>query len=102
MSIQIKVDRIQRLKDMGNMKAFADIEVNGTILIKGLRVLSGKHGLFVSMPRLKGNDNQWHETVRVLTPEVKKEINSIILSQYQADDDGPNKKDPRVTQRVSP
>lgn len=83
MSIEVKVNRIHRIEDEeGSLKAFADIEINGSLLVKGLHVVRGEKGLFVSMPREKGKDDKWYETVRALTPEVRKQIASVVLSAY--------------------
>lgn len=84
--IDIKVNRIHKLDNGKNMKAFADIIVNDEILIKGLRILSGKNGLFVSMPRIKGNDNKWYETVRTMTDEARHNLASIVLEAYNSPD----------------
>jgi len=87
MSIEIKVNRLHRFEDEErNLKAFADIEINGSLLIKGIQVVHGKKGLFVSMPRQKGKDNKWYETVRTITPEAKEHIASVVLSAYQGDE----------------
>jgi len=84
-SIDIKVNRIHKLDpQIRNIKAFADIEISGAILVKGLQVLDGKNGLFVSMPRQKGRDNIWYETVRTLTPEVKDRVTTTVLAAYQS------------------
>ncbi len=84
MTIDVKVNRIHRIEgEEKKMKAFADIEINNSLLVKGLLVMSGKNGLFVSMPRQKGKDSKWYETVRVLTPDVKEQINAVVLSAYQ-------------------
>jgi stage V sporulation protein G len=83
MSIEIKVNRIHKLDpQIRNIKAFADIEISGAILVKGVQVLDGKNGLFVSMPRQKGKDNKWYETVRPMTPEVKNKVASVVLEAY--------------------
>ncbi len=84
MSIEIKVNRLHKF-DNGSkkLKAFADIEVNGSILVKGLQVVNGSKGLFVSMPRQKGKGDKWYETVRVMTPELKQQISEIVLSAYK-------------------
>lgn len=83
MAIEVKVNRLHRMEDEEkNLRAFADIEVNGFLLIKGVRVMNGKNGLFVSMPRQKGKDNKWYETVRPLTPEAKAHVASVVLSAY--------------------
>ena len=83
MPVDVKVNRMYRIDDeKKRVKAFADIEINGILLIKGLYVVNGKNGLFVSMPRERGKDNKFYETVRVLTPEVKEKITSCVLSSY--------------------
>lgn len=87
MSIEVKVNRIHRFEnEEKNLRAFADIEINGSLLIKGLPVMQGKKGLFVSMPRQKGKDDKWYETVKALTPETKQQIVSVVMSAYKAKD----------------
>jgi stage V sporulation protein G len=84
MSIEVKVNRIHRFEDEEkSLRAFVDIEINDSLLVKGLQIMQGKNGLFVSMPRQKGKDNKWYEVVRMLTPEVRTQISSIVLSAYQ-------------------
>ena len=85
MPTEVKVNRIKKIETARkSLKAFADVEINGLLLVKGLQVLSGKNGLFVSMPRQKGKDSKWYEIVRTLTPELKSQIISTVLSAYQA------------------
>jgi len=83
--LEIKVNRLNRFDDPEkNLKAFVDIEVNDSLLVKGLRVMNGAHGLFVKMPRQKGKDNQWYEIVRTMTPAVKDQITETVLEAYTA------------------
>ena len=87
MSIEVRVNRIHRFEDEEkSIRAFVDIEINDSLLVKGLQVMRGKKGLFVSMPRQKGKDNKWYETVRALTPEAKEQIISVVLSAYQGEE----------------
>lgn len=84
MPIEVKVNRIHKFEDNDKtLRAFADIEINGALLIKGLQVVQGKKGLFVSMPRQKGKDNKWYESVRALTPQIKSDIFSVVLAAYK-------------------
>lgn len=80
--LDFKVTRLHCLEGDGNLKAFADIAVNGSLLFKGLRVVEGRQGLFVSMPREKGKDNRWYETIHPMSKEVKEQISAIVLSAY--------------------
>ena len=84
MSIEVRVNRIYRFEDEEkSIRAFVDIEINDSLLVKGLQVMRGKKGLFVSMPRQKGKDSKWYETVRALTPEVKAQIVAVVLEAYE-------------------
>jgi stage V sporulation protein G len=83
--LEIKVNRMNRFDDTDKkLRAFVDIEVNDSLLVKGLRVMNGINGLFVAMPRQKGKDDRWYETVRPLSPAIKDQIVSIVLEAYEA------------------
>ena len=80
--IDIQVQRMYRFETERPLKAFADIIINDALLIKGVRILEGKKGLFVSMPRELAKDNKWYDTVRCLTQEVREQISKVVLSAY--------------------
>ena len=80
----ITVKRINRMDGTHNLKAFCDLEVAETFLIKGVRVVEGKNGLFVSMPQEQGKDGNWYDTVFPLTKEARKQVSEVVLTAYQA------------------
>ena len=81
--VNFKIGRLHRLETDGAIKAFVDIVVNDALLIKGLRVIEGKKGLFVSMPKDQGKDKRWYDTIMPLTKEAREEISSAVLSAYR-------------------
>ena len=46
-TFEVQVQRMYRFESDRPLKAFADIIVNDTLLIKGIKVFYGKNGLFV-------------------------------------------------------
>lgn len=82
-NLEFKITRLHRLEDGGNLKAFVDLVVNESLLLKGIRVVEGKSGPFVSMPKEKGKDSRWYETVHPVTKGVKDQISSVVLSAYK-------------------
>ncbi|MCM8789493.1 MAG: SpoVG family protein [Candidatus Omnitrophica bacterium] len=78
----IQVSRIYRFDGDTKLKAFVDISLGG-IVVKGLRIVDGNKGLFVGMPRHKGKDGKWYDTVYPTTKEIKEELNSLVLTAYQ-------------------
>lgn len=82
-SLNFKVERLYRLENDGVVKAFADVTVNDAILLKGLRIVKGEKGLFVSMPKTQGKDQRWYETIRLMTKEIRAQISKVVLDGYQ-------------------
>ena len=79
-----EVTQIRRLDGEGKTKAFCDISVSGFV-IKGFRVVDGKRGLFVSLPRQQGKDGKWYETVQTLDEGTRSGLNELILEAYAAE-----------------
>jgi len=80
--ITIQVERIHRIEGDSKLKAFVDISLDG-VVIKGLRVVSGVNGLFVSMPCHQGKDGKWYDTVYPVTREKRQELSELILQAYK-------------------
>ena len=80
--MNIQVQRMYRFETDRPLKAFVDIIVNDVLLIKGVRVMDGKKGLFVSMPREQAKDQKWYDTIRCLTQEIRDQITEVVLAAY--------------------
>jgi len=83
-NLDIKVIKIHRLGQESRLKAFVDLGINDALLIKGLRIVEGKKGLFVSMPVEKGRNERWYERVRCLNQDVRFLIAQKVLDAYGA------------------
>ena len=79
----LAVTRLVKFDGDGSLKAYVDLEIGRQFLIKGLRVVEGKNGLFVSMPRQQGKDAKWYDSVVALTKEAKQEVGRVVLQAYQ-------------------
>jgi stage V sporulation protein G len=92
--MDIQVQRMYRFGTHRPLKAFADIIIEDCILIKGVKVLEGKNGLFVSMPQEQAKDRKWYDTVRCLTQDVREQITEKVLEAYTEEDlDAPCRPD---------
>ena len=80
--LKLEVSRIHKLDTAGSTKAFCDLSIFDSFIIKGLRVVEGEKGLFVSMPREEGKDGKWYNTVITANREIKDEIEKLVLEAY--------------------
>lgn len=82
--VALEVTRMSRLNSDSSVKAFCDVAINGSFIMKSLKVVYGKNGLFVSMPREQGRNGQWYDTVAPITKEAKDNLSRIVLKAYEA------------------
>jgi len=82
----VKLDvRIYPLDEpKGSTKAFASIGMDNIAAIRGIRVVEGEKGMFVTMPQSKDNDGEYHDIAFPLNGDLRKEINKAIIKEYEA------------------
>ena len=82
-TLSIKVIKVHPIKE-GNLKAYVDICIDGAIIVKGLKVMDGKNGLFVTLPSVKNKkDEKYYETVTCSNADVKDDLSNTILAAYK-------------------
>lgn len=67
----------------GNAKAIATLVVNGEFAVHGVKVVEGKNGLFVSMPRERQFNGEYKDVVFPVTKEAREAINNAVLGAYE-------------------
>jgi stage V sporulation protein G len=63
-------------------KAFIDLELDATLVIKGLTLVEGKDGLFLSFPSKKGKDGKYYNSVYSLDKEWTKLLQDECVKKY--------------------
>ena len=83
MVLDFKVTRCYKFDGDGPLKAICDVSICDEFLVKGLRIVSGKHGLFVGMPQQQGKDGKWYNNISTLKDETKDTLSKAVLSAYE-------------------
>ena len=66
----------------GATKAFASVTIGDVVAIRDLRVVEGKSGLFVSMPRAENKNGKHYDVAFPTTGGLRKDISAAILDAY--------------------
>lgn len=82
--VKIELCRIHKLDGTGATKAFCDISIADSFVIKGVRIVEGEKGFFISMPREEAKDGKRYNSVIPLNREVKEYIEKLVLEAYGA------------------
>ncbi|MFH0762833.1 MAG: SpoVG family protein [Candidatus Omnitrophota bacterium] len=80
--LDLKIVRLHRFDGDSKLKAFVDVAI-GDFIIKGLRVVNGEKGLFLSMPQEKGKDGKWYDTFYPVTDEARRILAGVVLAAYE-------------------
>ncbi len=67
----------------GPLRAFCDVAVGPHLLIKGIRVIKGRGGLFVSMPRQLSKNGRWYDAVVLRTKESRDRFIELVLDAVE-------------------
>lgn len=63
-------------------KAFVDLALDDTLVIKGLTLVEGNDGLFLSFPSKKGKDGKYYNSVYSLDKEWLKLLQDECVKKY--------------------
>ena len=70
-------------KEDSNLKAFATLEIDSAFVVKGIKIIEGKSGLFVAMPAHKGEDGEYYDDAFPITTKAREDVNEAILAMYE-------------------
>ena len=83
MKIKAKIDR---MVNAGNVKAIASVSLDGMFVVKNLKVMDGKKGLFVSMPQesyKKNGETVYNDTFHAVTAEARTALVDAVNDAYE-------------------
>jgi stage V sporulation protein G len=82
--MQVTEVRLRRVIGTGKLRALVSITLDGELVIRGLRVLEGEHGLFVSMPSRRLKDGEYQDVAFSLNSSLREAIAEAVLNEYFA------------------
>ena len=82
---QVKVYPFKETPTLGHIKGMASVVLNDQLQVRGLRIMEGENGLFVSYPLdpfYKGED--YRSLCFPITRQLREHIEACVLEKYQA------------------
>ena len=66
-----------------NTKAFIELKLDNVLIIKGLSLVEGEKGLFISFPGSKGKDGKYYNTVYSIDKDWKEKLENVCIKKYK-------------------
>ena len=74
---------IKKLFDEGNVKAALSLTIEGVFVVRGVRLVDGKNGLFVSMPSRKNAADEFYDICFPINNDTRLQILSVVTDAYE-------------------
>lgn len=71
------------LRDEERLKGFANVTFNNAFVIRGMKIISGNKGYFVSMPSRKRPDGTHQDVAHPINNETRRMIEERVLAAYE-------------------
>jgi len=81
--MEITEVRIFPFQGSSNVKAYASLTLDDKVVVKGIRVVEGRNGLFASMPSRKVKDD-YYDIFFPITAEMREIIQEKVIEAYQS------------------
>jgi len=65
------------------LKAYATITLDKCFVIRDLRVIEGKKGLFIAMPSKRLKDGSYRDIAHPLDSDTRQEIEDRVIATYR-------------------
>jgi len=70
------------LRDEPRLKAFVNVTFDDDFVIRGMKVIEGRKGLFVAMPSRKGKDGTFRDIAHPINNNMRKKLEKVVLDEY--------------------
>ena len=75
--------KIQSIRPEGTLRATATVNINDAFAIRGVKLMEGSKGLFVSMPSYKAGNGEYKDICFPCTAESRKEFDHAVFGAYE-------------------
>ena len=74
---------LKKLENKGRLKASGSITFDDAFVVRGLGVVEGKNGLFISMPSRKDTQGKYSDVAFPINNDLRGQITEAVLSAYR-------------------
>ncbi len=71
------------LREDGRLLAFANITLDDCFVVRGLKIIDGDEGHFVSMPSRKRQNGSYQDIAHPINNDTRHEIETTVLQAYE-------------------
>ena len=70
------------LRSEDKLRAFVNVTFDDCFVVRGMKVIKGATGYFVSMPSRRMNDGTYRDIAHPITNEFREKVENAVLAAY--------------------
>jgi len=78
---------VHKKNDDTRMKGIASVLLDDCFVIRDIRIIEGKEGLFIAMPSRKNADGEYHDIAHPINKETRQLFEEAILAEYNKEEE---------------
>jgi stage V sporulation protein G len=78
----VRLRTVKNQKEL-KLKAYADVTLEESFVIHGLKIIDGQKGMFVAMPSRKMPDGEYKDIAHPIVRELRRSITEAVITKYQ-------------------
>jgi stage V sporulation protein G len=71
------------MRNEDKLKAFVNVTFDRAFVIRGLKIINGKRGYFISMPSKRRPDGTYQDMAHPINTEMRRDLEKKILEAYE-------------------
>ena len=71
------------MRNEDKLKAFANVTFDDAFVIRGMKIISGNKGLFISMPSRKRPDGTYQDIAHPVNTDMRRRLERAVLEAYE-------------------
>lgn len=71
------------LRNEDKLKAFANVTFDNAFVIRGMKIINGNKGFFLSMPSKKRADGTYQDVAHPVNSEMRRLLEEKVLAAYE-------------------
>jgi stage V sporulation protein G len=73
------------LRDEDRLKGFANVTFDNCFVVRGMKIIEGNEGLFVSMPSRKRSNGTYQDIAHPINRHMRELIEQSVLKEYEVE-----------------
>ena len=75
---------VRPISPKDNLVGFASVKINDQFVVNGIKIVTGKNGLFIDMPSAKDGKGGYRDVCFPTSKESLGKLTGVVLSEYAA------------------